>query len=160
MNSCILTVALVERAIRLVKSSIETILKVEGTTWGPRWVSVVVVGPGLEHPVSTTIGQVEEWEKKWGEAVDFTQIALQKAVLAARVGMPTGVVVSQKPWLLLGGDYFYEGGIAERIGGLAVAVSGAYSQTDSGIASMIYSIIAMLCCLKIRAMQEDNANSL
>jgi hypothetical protein len=150
----ILTDALVKNAITMVAPAVERILNQEDTVWGPRYVSVVVDGPGIDG-VSDRLGTFEEWKKKWGPVKDFGKIARSKISISQRTGMPSDLVVHRHPWLLRRGDFIYQGGVAGEPGGLAVAVSGANSQTDECIAWLIYHAIEMKCRLRVREMESD-----
>jgi len=160
MPKTILTEELIKQAIELAKPSVESILSQGIGVWGPKYVSVVVSGPGIEGNLDFTLGFRSEWDPKWGPKEDFLEIARQKDSVSNRTGMPTDVVVTRKPWLLEEGDFLYQGGTAGRPGGLTVSVSGAMAQVDEGIADIVYGIVAMLCRLKVKGMQENGINRL
>jgi hypothetical protein len=159
MGKGILTTELVKRAITLAAPSINAVLAEQDTGWGPRWVAVVVSGPGLEQRVVETVGRVEGWKAEWGEQKDFRGIALRKAILAERTGMPTEVAVSRMPWLLQEGDYLFQGGTGEP-GGLTVTASGAHGATDEGISELVKALVVMLCRLKVKQMKEAGIDRL
>jgi len=159
MAKGILTTELVKRAIALATPSINAVLAEQDTSWGPRWVAIVVSGPGLGERVVETVGRVEGWTAAWGEPKDFREIALRKAILAERTGMPTDVAVSRMPWLLEEGDYLFQGGTGEP-GGLTVTASGAHGATDEGISEMVKALIVMLCRLKVKQMKEAGIDRL
>jgi len=149
----ILTEDLVEKAIELVKPGVESILNAEGTTWGPKRIQGWVIGPGLKRPISFMIGSLEDWKKEWGEIMNFHPIALSKLAVSAREGLPTSVIVAEKPWLLKDEEYLYPGGTTRD--GITVAVSGAKGRVDEAIAEMVLSAIRMLAFLEAdRRIQE------
>lgn len=160
MGEGILTQELVTRAIALATPSINAVLAEKDTGWGPRWVAVVVSGPGLEGRIVELVGHIEEWKVQWGEQRDFREIASQKASLAERTGMPTEEVVSRKPWLLQEGDFLFQGGTAGEPGGLTVTASGAHGETDEGISDMVKALLIMLCRLRVKQMKEAGVDRL
>ena len=160
MGEGILTQELVTRAIALATPSINAVLAEKDTGWGPRWVAVVVSGPGLEGRIVELVGHIEEWKVQWGEQRDFREIASQKASLAERTGMPTEEVVSRKPWLLQEGDFLFQGGTAGERGGLTVTASGAHGETDEGISDMVKALLIMLCRLRVKQMKEAGVDRL
>ena len=72
----------------------------------------------------------------------YTYFALLKALLADRVGMPSGDVRHQAPWLMMPDDIKHQGSATEN--GLTVGFSGVQSEYDEAIAwSMISWLQAM-----------------
>jgi hypothetical protein len=160
MGKGILTEELAKKAITLAAPSINAVLAENEAVRGARWVVVVVSGPGLERRVIETVGHVATWQAEWGDQKDFREIALQKASLAERTGMPTAEAVSRKPWLLREGDFLFQGGTAAEPGGLVVTASGAHGETDEGISEIVKALIVMLCRLKVKQMKEAGIDRL
>lgn len=149
-NTCV-----AREAITIVRPAVEAMLRRPETNWGPDWVAVGVDHPDFEEPVIVVIGEELWWDTvAWGEEKDLRAIAQEKMDLAGREGMPTGMIVACYPERLRPGDTTYQGGYAEEAGGLRTAASGAYGQTDEGIARMIFGVIQMLCQLEVRRMKE------
>lgn len=150
----ILTEDLVREALLLAAPSIKAILrgKEKPKTSGARWVAVAVSGPGLAQNV-WEVGDVGKWHgDPPAELPSFHGVALAKLEVALATGRPSREVVSGSPWNFKQGQYLYGGSTISD--GLAVAASGAYSETDEGIAEMVLAIITMLCRLERRRMLE------
>jgi hypothetical protein len=160
MPKTIITEELVKKAIELARPMVEGLMNEGIGVWGPKHVAVSITYPGLDGILEFFLGYTFLWDPKWGEEVDFMEIARQKMKVCQRTGMPSDVVVTREPWLLEEGDFLYQGGTAVRPGGLAVGVSGAYPQVDEGISNIIYDLIVMLCRLKVRELQENEINRL
>jgi hypothetical protein len=86
--------------------------------------------------------QVSAWERP------FDLYARQKALLTARTGLPSRLVQSQCPHLLMPGNIVYGGSTIKD--GLIVACSGVQSWYDEAIAE----IIASLCLAAVREVQS------
>ncbi len=147
----ILTAKLIRKAVELVRPSAEEILNTEGTTWGPKWVEVIVSAPDQDilssAPVfHTRFGEETPWQLEWGKEKDFIRIAFAKLYVAEREGVNTSIVVATQPWKLKKGEYLYPGGATRD--GISVGVSGAKGVTDEAIAEMIISAIIMLAQLE------------
>jgi len=158
MKSGILTEELVRKAIALATPSINAILWTKGTTWGPKWVAIAFSGPWLDEPVTAIVGDVEEWKEEWGKPKSFEAIALAKLQTAFGKGDYTGHMVACTPWRLVEGDYLYRGGVFRD--GLAASASGAYGETDEGIAEIVLAMVRMLCNLRVRILKEAEINRL
>ena len=151
----ILTEALVEKAIELARPTALAILGEKGTTWGPKWVSGCVKGPGLSREVAFDIGEVSErWEPEWGVRVRFIDIARSKLRVVEREGTPTSVLIATEPWRLEEGEYLYEGGVTRN--GICVAVSGAEGRADEAIAEVVVSVIVMLAFMDVSERVKEN----
>lgn len=144
-------------AINIARPSIEKLLEAEGTTWGPKWVVVVIDVPGLSRHI-ITIGEVTDWNPEWGEEKDFKEIAMAKADLCNRLNMDTRQIVENYPWLLEEGDFLYAGGSHEA--GITVAASGAKSEADEGIGYMIINALTTIGLLRRRALVEEGVGRL
>lgn len=155
----ILTEDMVYCAFDLAAPSIATILVQEGATWGPKYVRMLVKGPGLNGMPLRTIGREEPWKKEWGEAKDFGAIALEKIRISQDTGLPSGVVLYQRPWLFGLNNFLYRGSWTED-GKLIVATSGACGETDEACSRIVHDIIAMLCQLKVVKMKKDGIKQL
>ncbi|MDO8470698.1 MAG: hypothetical protein Q7S63_01850 [bacterium] len=122
----------------------------------PKGVVIAIAGKGLPEPFTWTmeeLGSREKWE------LDFHQIALEKLLVSSRTGRASRKVIDEAPWLLEAGDSLYQGAVAEDAG-LAVSVSGSYSQVDEAIAWMVFNIIFGLCHIKLRVFQDREIASL
>jgi hypothetical protein len=138
----IITKYLVDRAIDLVFPFVEAILAEEGTTWGPKRVKGVVNAPGLEEPITVTIGSNDEpWKDEWGKD-NSAEIAAKKLQVAERIGDSTSTVIAVAPWLLEDGEYLYPGGASKFE--ISVGISGAVGWADEMIANTIIECIIML----------------
>ena len=156
----LLDVNVVKEAVRLSLPTIRETLK--AYTWGPKGVAIVVDAKGLEAPylhVMEELGPEEEWAIKWGMKSNFRQIALNKAAIARRYGTTSWHVVSQSPWMLEEGDFFYRGGVAEDTD-LAVGISGSHGEVDEAMAWGVWNCIAGLCNLKISEFRAAGLNRL
>jgi hypothetical protein len=147
----ILTAELIRKALELVRPSVEKILNTEGTTWGPKWVEVVVRASDQDSLTSvpvlyTRFGKAIFWQSEWGEKKDFNKIALSKLYVAKREGVNTSIVIATQPWKLKKGEYLYPGGATRD--GISVGVSGAKGVTDEAIAEIVISAIIMLAQLE------------
>lgn len=131
-----------------------------GGTWGPEGVVIGVDGPGLEEAVvyvMQELGPEDEWPAKWGRR-SFRDIVREK-LNTASTGVNSVRVVNEEPWLLLQGDSLYQGGVVKGTNGeLRAAASGAYGQTDHAIAEITLDLIAHLCRLEVRRLQEEKIN--
>ncbi len=153
----ILTTRLISKAVELVRPSVEEILNAEGTTWGPKWVEVVV--RASEIPVFHALfGEPTPWVLEWGKEKDFAKIALSKLHVARREGISTSIIVATQPWKLKKGEYLYPGGATRD--GISVGVSGAKGITDEAIAEMVISAIIMLAQLEIKQRLEDGRSEI
>ncbi len=151
----ILTKDLVKKAIELARPSALAILNEAGTTWGPKWVSGCVKGPGLSTEVTFDFGEVSDrWEPEWGVQVKFIDIARTKMRVLEREGIPTSVLIATEPWRLEQGEYLYEGGVTRN--GISVAVSGAEGRADEAIAEMVLSAIVMLAFMDVNDRVRQN----
>lgn len=131
-------------------------------SWGPKGVVIAVSWTGCQKPVVYVmdgLGAEESWEKTWGPGRNFREIALQKLSTALRGGSSSRSVVANHPWLLKEGDSFYTGSAAED-GGLAVAASGAYGDTDETVSWIVWNIILLLCQRRIADLQAIEINRL
>ena len=156
----LLNEGIVGEAIELTLPSIR--LTVARYSWGPKGVVIGVDAKGLEAPylhVMEELGPEEEWAIKWGMKSNFRQIALNKAAIARRYGTTSWHVVSQSPWMLEEGDFFYRGGVAEDTD-LAVGISGSYGEVDETMAWGVWNWIAGLCNLKISEFRAAGLNRL
>lgn len=158
MKSGFVTEELVERAFYWIEPAVERILKDKETTWGPHYAIVKVLAPEL-GPITKLFGELEEWRDEWGdEPVDFEYIARKKLEQALRNNEPTSVTVSQHPWAIFSGEYFYPGGVAVQ--GMGVAMSGALGITDEEVAWMIFHALALACRLRQREMEDKGVEQL
>ena len=157
----ILTKRMVDRAIEMVVPSVEKILEEEGTTWGPKWVAIMVNIASEEtiNPHYYQIGEVFTiWQKGWGKEKSFSQIALAKLIAAEREGTNTSILVATQPWKLRKGEYLYPGGVTRD--GISIGVSGAKGIADEAIAEMIVSAIVMLAKLETERRIEEKRNKI
>ena len=154
----LLTKDLVDEAISYCLPTIR--LLVAAHTWGPKGVVIAVDGPGLDEPfvhVMAELGHEAQWADEW-PGKNFREIALTKLRLAKRSGTSTRKAVSEHPWLLEMGDYFYTGGVSEA--GLVVAASGAFGDTDEAIAWIVVNAIWLLCQERIQILQAADIKHL
>ena len=151
----ILTNEMVDKAIALAKPSALAILNEKGTTWGPKWVSGCVKGPGLSSEVAFDFGEISDrWQPEWGNRVNFSDVARSKLRVVEREGIPTSVLIATKPWQLEEGEYLYEGGVVRN--GICVAVSGAEGRADEAIAEIVLSAIVMLAFMDVNERVKEN----
>ena len=149
----LLDINVVKEAVRLSLPTIRETLKAH--TWGPKGVAIVVDAKGLEAPyvhVMYELGPEEAWVK-WGDNTNFRQIALNKAAIAPRYGTTSWHVVSQAPWMLEEGDFFYRGGVAEDTD-LAVGIFGTFGEIDEALAWGVWNLIAGICSLQVSQRRE------
>lgn len=78
------------------------------------------------------------------EAVKFTKVALSKAFISWKTGLPSSVVQQQHPYLYGVGDTFW-GGSTVTAGGLIVSFSGVQQVHDEAISEMMASLIRSIC---------------
>lgn len=162
----ILTRELVEKAMDFLVPSIEAMLRVKKASWGPRDITIAVDGPGLGEPVCRRIGKPtaeKDWptgSTGWGDykhPSTFHTFALQKCRAARRNGEPTSVTIALRPLDFDDEEYLYAGGVAEKVGGLAVGASGLYGFVDEWVAWMIYRAVETLCQQEgAERIKEDN----
>ena len=151
---------LVRKAISFALPTVREL--VAAHTWGPKGVVIAVSWTGCAEPVvhvMDELGLEENWEKEWGEGRNFRKTALQKLSTTLHGGASSRSVVANHPWLLEEGDSFYTGSAAED-GGLAVAASGAYGDTDETASWIVWNIILLLCQRRIADLQANKINHL
>lgn len=133
-------------------------------TWGPKGVVIAVSHRSLTGPyvcVMDELGPRESWKDNDtdGTPLDFQDIALRKLRVSSRTGRTSHDVMSDKPWLLDGGDSLYRGAVAED-DGLAVAASGSHAEIDEAVAWIVFNLIAALCHMKIREIRRTGVNQI
>ena len=145
----IITRDLIRQAIKLARPSAEAILRYEGATWGPKLVMGFAQAPGVEAEQFSydVIGSDEEWNSEWGDANEFTRIALAKLAVVLREKSPASVIVATRPWCLEEGEFLYVGGT--YCDGIAVVASGAKGWADEAISKIVTSNIVMLAQLEV-----------
>jgi len=133
----------------------------EKYTWGPKGVVIAVAcrSSSLIRKPPYALCIMEELGPKEGWQDDFLRIVLQKLGVSSRTGRTSHDVITNKPWLLTGGDSLYRGAVAEDEG-LAVAVSGSYPEIDEAAAWIVFNLIAALCHMRIRQLRETKVNVL
>ncbi len=149
----ILTIDLVEHAIRLAEPTALAILDDDRAVWGPKWVDGFVDGPGLQQIVPFTFGNklpAGTWNTTWGPEKDFVKVAGKKYDLVSREKMSSSLIIAIMPWLLQKDEFLYAGG-AYRHGIIAVA-SGAKGWADEAIGNVIIDMTIMLSYLKTDAL--------
>ena len=142
----IITKDLIDQAYKLTGPLAKAVIADPAANWGPRWVRVKVGVPGLVESFFFKFGKETGWDPKWGEKIDFKDIAIAKFRLVERERKNASEIVLLKPWLVHKGEYLYAGG-AHR-DGITVAVSGLHSWADEAISEIFISIIVMLARLK------------
>jgi hypothetical protein len=148
----IITEEMVFSAVALASPTIEKVLQTEGLTWGPKWVSISIVAPGI-HTKTTAVGEKPgSWDPKWGESRNFSNIALKKMQAADREQENTSVIVNEYPWALQDNEYLYPGGVTKE--GISVGVSGACGRVDEMIASIIVDAIICLAQMETDKRKE------
>ena len=146
--SILLTKDLAQRAVDLVRPSIEKILGSELA--GGR--------PSLYLAVLTPGSDLLLYEESFGEPevtwkYPYDDIALAKTHLCQRTGMVARNVQRDAPWLYEKGDTRYVGGVIEN--GLVVAASGLQDYLDEMISWMVLSAIQGLCRDVIAKIPDD-----
>lgn len=155
----LLTREMVKKAIQLSLPTIQAACK--AATWGPEGLSIGVELDGWDEPVyhlMKELGPVTTWPEKFGKNTNFNRVVDGK-LETARKGFDSHRVVSEEPWLLTKGCSFYEGAIVSPSGKLRIATSGAYGFTDRACGQVIYSMIFMLCRLKITELENQDIHS-
>ena len=139
-QSALLTTALVEQALSILRPSIEGIIKIDPV----RMVACSVVlnpivpclvGQGAVPPVLWQGFVGEENRNKWPNP--YNEFALAKAQLSWRTGLPSHLVQRDRPFLFEGGDFKFGGSIV--FNGIVVATSGLAWHHDLWISGMIAS---------------------
>lgn len=131
-------------------------------TWGPKGVVIAVSHLSLTQPyvyVMDELGPRESWQDTDGTPLDFQAIALRKLRVSSRTGHTSHDVITNKPWLLEGGDSLYRGAVAED-DGLAVAASGSHAEIDEMVSWTVFNLIAALCHMKIREIRRTGVNQI
>jgi hypothetical protein len=118
-------------------------------------VVIMVAGSGIDQLSYETPGLKTDHRSDWEK---FSEIAVGKLTVTIKYGSSSFDVVEHTPWVLEKGDCLYQGAVGDH--SLAVAVSGLRSQVDEGIASVIWSIIAMLCKMEVRTFRGNKEERL
>ena len=90
---------------------------------------------------------------------DFRQIAIDKKDLSKRTGLPSHIVVYERPWLLEDGDILYGGSYCED-GSLIVAVSGSTEDVDIKIATHVFNQIREIELTMIEEAKKNGRSNL
>ncbi|MDP3888853.1 MAG: hypothetical protein Q8Q24_02300 [bacterium] len=104
--------------------------------------------------------QEGSWDSNWPSEAHFARLAVVKMNLARQEGLTTGVIVTQKPWILTTGDCLYRGGVAEEPNSIAVGASGLKAEADEGVAWIVFGFITMLCHLRVRDLRAQERETL
>jgi len=143
----VITESMIGRAFEIAKPAIEAILDAPEAVWGPRWVELKVMAPGLETPGRHIFGSKTEWNPEWGEKLDFEKVMEYKFTTARREKQNSSVTASIKPWLLYEGEYLYAG--AAYRDGITASASGARGWADEAMSEILIDIIIMLAHLEV-----------
>lgn len=87
----------------------------------------------------------------------YTYFALKKALLADRVGMPSGDVRHLAPWRMQPGDIKHQGGVTEN--GLTIGFSGVQSEYDEAIAWTMVSWLQAITRREMAALVASDHTS-
>ncbi len=150
----LITRALVEQAIEIVRPAAERLIATEGANWGPKWVEVLVNAPGIDSFVAGLFGEWTAWESNWGELKNFGIIAAHKLRLVEREKRSSSEIVYMTPHLLQDGELLYSG--AAHHAGISVACSGIKGRADETIANMLIDVIIGLSQLEADRRRESN----
>lgn len=144
---------LVYEALEMARPTAEAIIHTPGANWGPTWVEVRIMAPGLKEPLKFLFGRKTDWNHEWGLIKDFNAIADRKLTVVERERASTSVIVFAAPWLLEDGELLYSGG-AHR-DGISVACSGIKGRADEKISEIIISCIKLLALLEADRRRES-----
>lgn len=141
----IITRGMIGEAVVLARPSARMMLRTKELIWGPKYVMCSLRVRDM-IVIDFRLGTFAKWNPKWGEEIDFAQIARRKRRECERGKANTSVIIATRPWTLKDGDYLYAGGAYRDE--MAIGVSGAKSRTDEAIGEMILNNLGMLAQLE------------
>lgn len=164
-GSYFLTVKTAQMAVELVKPTIERCMQEQPGIGGPffkrRQLAIVILNPtvlyspSMENHIGETVAPILHSECIGYEDKrenPYYQIALSKATISWRTGMPSREVALFAPHLLRKGDTPYYGGVVRD--GLIVAASGVQSYFDEMVAGYVADTCIGLSHFMMHPIQE------
>ncbi|QQG44667.1 MAG: hypothetical protein HYW86_02015 [Candidatus Roizmanbacteria bacterium] len=149
MVTYILTKELAQKALAMIRPSIEAILGTE-LVGGRKDFYIAVFDLGTDDILADDVyGDRPRWE------YPYDKIAGSKGTIATRTGLTTRDVQVNAPWLYQKSDTRYVGSVTEH--GLVVAGSGLANHWDETIGWWVLSAIQGLCREFIAKIDDDTA---
>jgi len=140
--------AVVAQVVGCLKPGIEALLELHGR----KFLHLLVLSPMDRKTVlfdGPMTGAVDDYPRPYRE------IAIKKAMLAARTGVNTSEANGTCAHLLAEGDIVYQGGVNYR--GLVVAASGAQGPVDEAVCLMVAAQLSAYCQVKSQELQKEAA---